>query len=88
MWRAPLTPCVGERVGGGGLSVMARASGPGAGRRNASGGRGNTPEGTGELFRAASRLRIKDGPGHFDLGKLLRAGGDPRRGSAHRLPAP
>lgn len=57
-------------------------------------GQGNTPAGTASpSLSLAGRPHIEDGcitrvRVALGLGKLLQAGGDPRRGSAHRRPAP
>ena len=61
--------------------------------RNSFGRQGNTPRGAGEPFPVAGRPHIEDGRitrvrVAFDVHKLLQAGGDPRRGSAHHRPAP
>lgn len=54
---------------------------------------GNTPAGTGSLLSPTGQLHIEDGRitrvrVALDFGKLLQAGGDPRRGSVHHRPAP
>jgi hypothetical protein len=54
---------------------------------------GGTPRGDGEPFPVANWLHIEDDRitrvrVTFDLGKLLQAGGDPRRRSAHHRPHP
>ncbi|PAZ13121.1 hypothetical protein CLM62_26130 [Streptomyces sp. SA15] len=56
-------------------------------------GKGQHPREDSEPFPVAGRLHIEDGRFTrvrvaFDLGKLLQAGGDPRRGCTHHRPAP
>jgi len=89
----PLTPYVREKTGERGLSVRGKRELSRWKQGGTHSGAGRHPRGAGEPFPVAGRLYIEHG--HitrvrvaFGHGKLLQAGGDPRRGSAHHRPAP